>query len=522
MVRICVWPVVFVSLSTTLAVQAAPPSDAVVRNDFERLAANFKFFSTGDFLYDRLDLRHFPDDEAQQYQKLIGELLTTSNDPVEAQVKLLKHDDPKVRTLALAALFAREDPRLLPQLVSLVDDKAVTFSDPKRIARIASKKEEAPEMPPMGKQTVGDVANRFVNFYLEPANYFYGVNPTQGNAGFDAYWAAHKDRESCASWFAVQLARAGQGSVPTPKDRFGKIRAVRHRIDKLPPADRAWTLLLLNGESGSGALVSEEELVAACQEQGPERLLLMLERKIPSDDPDVQPRKGNNWPYRRMTLFVLQHAKELLRPQDAEALLACELWERDYVKHEITDPTLTAWWVIAAAELKNDKDKAQDLLTQAFGRFQAEHEDDERAQLAIALWRLVGPEATKFLVKWFYDEGPPPTHFPHQRARFLNGVAKYRNPENRELFVALVKHKGYETLDWQSLKTLIPIVNAWSDKPVIDRRQVEAARHPYGEAGFDQAIDKAAKEYPQETEALLRTLSQWRTALRAAILQWDK
>jgi len=70
-----------------------------------------------------------------------------------------------------------------------------------------------------------------------------------------------------------------------------------------------------------------------------------------------------------MTLFVLQRAATLLRPKDAETLLACELWERDYVKHDILDPTLTAWWVIAAAELKNDNDKAQDLLLPAFARF---------------------------------------------------------------------------------------------------------------------------------------------------------
>lgn len=475
MARICVWPVVLISLLTTLAAQAAPAPEPDARNDLERLAAKLKFFSTGDFLYGRVDLHHFPDEVGQQYQKLIGEL-TSTNYEVEALVKLLKHDDPKVRTLALAALFTRDDPKLLPHLVPLADDKAVTFSSPQRVARIASEKQE---MPPLEKQTVGEVANRSINFYLEPANYFYGVKGTQGNAGFDAYWAARKDREFCASWFAVQLARAGQGTSPTPKDRLDNIRAVRQRIDKLPRADRAWTLLWLNGETGSDVLVSEGELVAVCKELGPERLLLMLQRKISSNDPDVQPRKGNNWPYRRMTLFVLKQAVTLLRPQDADALLACELWERDYLKHGISDPTLTSWWAIAAAALKNDKDKAQDLLLQAFARFQGEYQAAERAQVAIALWRLVGPDATKFLVKWFYDEGPPYTHFPHQRATFLNGIAKHRNPENRKLLVALVRHKSYETLDWQSLKTLIPIVNAWSDKPVVDRKLVEAAWHPY-------------------------------------------
>jgi hypothetical protein len=515
MARICVWPVALITLCATLAVKAAPAPQPNARNDLERLAGQLKFFSTGDFLYDRFNLSRFPDKEAREYRKVIGELTST---PWKAEdlVKLLKHDDPRVRTLALAALFARDDPRLLPQLVPLVDDRAETFSTPQLVASPAFAKKQ---LPPLQKQTVSQVANQLLTAYLGPANYLYGVKGTTGQGGFDAYWAARKDRQFCASWFAVQLARASQGTSPTPKDRFEKIRAVRQRIDKLPRADRAWTLLWLNGETGSDVLVNEAELVAACKELGPQRLLRMLQRKIPSDDPDVQPRRSNNWPYKRMTLFVLEHAATLLRPGDAETLLACEVWERDYVKHGISDPTLTAWWAIAAAELTNDKDKTQALLLKAFARFQTKHQGNERAQLAIALWRLVGPDAIRFLVAWFYDERPSYSQFPHQRAMFLTGIAKYRKSENRKLLAALVRHKGYATLDWQSLRTLVTLVNAWSDRPVVDARLVEAAWHPFGEGHFDQAPDKARKAYPKETEALLRTLDRWRSKLRAAILQ---
>jgi hypothetical protein len=516
--RIDVWPIALICLFIPLAAPAAPKPDPNARKDLERLAAQLKFFSAGDFLYDRVALHHYPDAVAQEYQQQIGELTATQWE-VEALVKLLKHHDPRVRTLALAALFARDDPRILPHFVPLVDDKAMTFSKPQLVAsRVSVKK----QMPPLEKQTVGEVANRFITFYLVPANYHYGVKGTEGQDGFDGYWATHRDRAFCASWFAVQLVRASQGTSPTPKERFEKIRAVRQRIDKLPRADRVWTLLWLNGESGCDVLVNEAELVAACKELGPERLLLMLQRKIPSDDPDVQPRKMNNWPYKRMTLFVLEQAAVLLRPRDAETLLACEIWERDYVKHGISDPMLTARWAIAAAELTKDKDKAQDLLLVAFARFPDNYQGNERAQLAIALWRLVGPDATRVLVKWFYDEKPPYHQVPNPRAAFLAGLAKHRHPENRKLLAALVRHKGYETLDWESLRTLVNVVNAWSDKPVVEPRLVEAAWHPYGEGHFIRAPDKAAKEYPKETEALLRTLNQWRTQLSTAILQWDK
>lgn len=517
MARIHVLTVVAISLAAS-SVRAAPVPEPDARKDLERIAGRLTFFSAGDFAYGRVDHHLLPREMAQQYKTLIGEL-TSNRYEAQALVKLLKHDDPKVRTLAMAALYDREDPKLLPHLVPLVDDKAVTYSRPQSVARAFFDKEK---MPPLQKQTVADVANLFINFYLQPANYHYGVKGTPGNDGFDAYWAARKDRTFCTSWFAVQLARAGQGTTPTPKARTENIRAVRTRIDKLPKTDRACTLLWLHGETGSDVLVSEKELIDACKELGPEKLLLMLQRKIPSDDPDIQPRKGNHYPYKRMTQFVLKNATTLLRPKDADTLLACELWERDYRKHGISDPTLTAWWPIAAADLISDKEKAKDLLLQAFDRFKGEYQGNERGELAIALWRLVGPDATRFLVQWFYTEGPAFTQFPHQRAAFLHGIAKYRQPENRKLLAALVRDKGFDTLDWQSLKSLVNIVNDLSDKPVVDRRLIEAAWHPYGEGHFQQSAEKARKEYPKETEALLRTLGEWRTKLSAAILQWEK
>jgi hypothetical protein len=200
------------------------------------------------------------------------------------------------------------------------------------------------------------VAAAFVNVYLRAAGYYYGVQGKGKDAGFDAYWALRKDRAFGASWFAVQLSRAEQGTSPTPPGRLARIRFVRRRIDGLPPPDRAWTLLWLSGENGGAALVTEEELLNACQELGPDRLLQMLRQQPPSDDPDLRARTNNNGPYKRMTWFVLRHARALLRPGDAEALLACERWERDYQNHRVIDPNITPYWATAAADLQPQKD----------------------------------------------------------------------------------------------------------------------------------------------------------------------
>jgi hypothetical protein len=211
-----------------------------------------------------------------------------------------------------------------------------------------------------------------------------------------------------------------------------------------------------------------------------------------------------------------------LRPEDGEALLSCELWESDYRKHGISDPNLTAWWAIAAVELQNDKDKAREILLQANARFQGRFQGVERGELASALWRLAGAKETEYLVTWFYGEKPPYHLFPHQRVKFLTGVSKHRNEESRKFLADLITHKEFETIDWQSLKKLVTIVNAWSDKPVVNSTLIEAARHPSGEEHYDRDVEKAKKDYPKESENLQQTLSQWRLALSAAVSQWNE
>src|SRR5262249_22595145 len=182
------------------------------------------------------------------------------------------------------------------------------------------------------------------------------------------------------------------------------VREVRRRIDQLPKADRAWTLLWLSDRPGTDVLATEEELVEACKQLGPDNLVKMLQRRIPSDDPDVQPRASNNGPYARMVRFVLQHAPNLLRPDDAEALLACERWERAYERHDIVGPTILPNWAIAAAQLKPQK--AGPILKDAWDRFQGKSsfDADHRAALALAWWQQAAGEDPSFVVKWFYEE----------------------------------------------------------------------------------------------------------------------
>jgi hypothetical protein len=473
------------------------------RAELEEFADKLKIFPPHGVAANQPDTRDLPGDLREPYRKFL-ERIAERKYEVKSLVDLLQHKNPRVRTLALAALFAREDPKLLPHIAPLVTDKAETFPAPELIAAPAF----APKVePPLRKQTVGEIARDLLLVYLGPA----------GLPGFDDYWAKHKDRTFCAGWFAVQLYRAAGGRSPTPRDRLDAVREVRQRIDQLPKADRAWTLLWLSDRPGTDVLATEEELVEACKQLGPDNLVKMLQRRIPSDDPDVQPRASNNGPHARMVRFVLHHAPSLLRPEDAEALVACERWERDYQKHDIVDPTILPDWAIAAAQLQPEK--ARPILKDAWDRFQGKYsfDADHRAALALAWWQRAAGEDPSFVVKWFYEETPQRGQFPHCRAWLLQQIGKRQEPQDRKLIAALIWDKGFDTLDWQSLTEVVRVVNGWGGRPVVAADELRDAWHPSGMGHFHWQQDQARKDYPRETEQLLDQLRRWREALRARV-----
>jgi len=76
-----------------------------------------------------------------------------------------------------------------------------------------------------------------------------------------------------------------------------RIRAVRKRIDQLPEEERTWQLLWLSRLQDCDDFVTDRELIDMCKKLGPKKMLLMLQDRMPSDDPDLQPRMSNNSTY---------------------------------------------------------------------------------------------------------------------------------------------------------------------------------------------------------------------------------
>ncbi len=500
----------FLALLCGLCVSRGETHAATPQAAYEAAAKELKFFAAADALHDRPLERFTPREEQDAHNRVVGGLVAR-NDSADALVPLLKHADPKVRTLAVAALHAKEDPRLLPHLVPLTDDDAQTFRHPGLVSNIA---ELGQLTSPLEEQSVASFPRQILRRYLEPAGYL--GRP----ADFDAYWAARRDRVVAASWLRVRLDRATQATRPVPEDRTVKVQALRDQVDALSAGDRHWYALYLSVPDF--ALYDESACLAAAKGLGPDALLAMLRGKYPGDDPDLHYRKGRtDDPLLQVKLWTLRHAKQLLRPDHAAALL--EIQDTAFAQGQQENaapghflPPATAWFAIAAADL--EPQRAQTVLNDAFTRFPRQGYTDAwaRSDLAAALWRHRGLEQADALRNWFYGESLKDEGVPHSRAKFLASLGP-TDPNTKRLLAKLIADDRFESLDWSSLKFLAPLVNRWTPQPAIPQAELDALHHPYGEQHVVQRPAEAMKTYPVQTVELNQTLAQWRQRIRAIL-----
>jgi len=506
-----------------LSVIAEVPDMKETRSEFEKYAAQLPYLAVTSVLYDRQDhLFKLADPKVREKYFQILDKVTDRKWQKKTLFKLLHHDNPKVRTLAAVALFDREDPSVLPILVTLSNDNAPTFDGHAELSKFWSMTTGIG--PPAKEQTVGQVVSAMIHFYLRPSGYNYGIIPLQSpsklikswidrnNRSFSKYWTARKNRSYCTEWFAVQLARASQGTYPTPQSCINRIRYLRKRIDTLPTNERVWVLLWLNGEKGSEVLVTEDELVEVCEKVGPEKLLLMLKCEIPSDDPDLQSR-SSNWKYKRMAIFVLQHAQQLFRTNDSDRILHCGYRQRNHKEHRLPGSIITPWWAIAAAHLNtNDAFK---ILNDAVKRFQGKSDSDSRSLLFVAMYNLCGKSKTKLILDWFYEEKLEGGTYPNCRAAFIKSMSN--SPNGNYILSEIIQDPRFDSIDWRSLEWLVRTVNLWYKKPIVTEKELKKAWHPFGQMQYHREQAKAKKEYPKETAELEEHLKEWRKQLRISV-----
>ncbi len=491
-----------------------PPSREETRAALASAAAAIESIEYGDVLHGRTG-RRGTDAGEQRLAQLFARRFAP-----EALTALLADPEAHIRTLALLALYDREDPRLLPQMAALAADEAPSFPEPQKTAALLPQGEKTPCSP----RTVGWCARQLVENYLHQAGFEYGIEGVNDHPGFTQYWAARKERSFCASWFLLRQLRASGAASPFQKNRTGNLRLVRAEVDRLPAADRALMLLWLPDVEGNFA--TEAERVDAARSLGRDKLLGLLRREVPSDDPDLQPNSAGDprhYPCAGIVRFVLMRAHELLAPEDAPTLLALGGRERASAEDDSYPAMRTVWWDIAAASLAPAS--AADCLESAFGRVEHEAGSEatvERCDLLIAYWRARAPNCDAWIAQRFYAETLEGDFTPPARTRLFAMLAKDGSERARGTLAALVRDPGFAELDAGTLRELAQAVDGWTKPPLFAEHELWELSHPLGEWSLrtKKQLEAAARLHPEATRKFLATLESWRTRITASLSNW--
>jgi len=457
------------------------------------IAGHLTHFATRAIVTNRpLRTIEFPANVTAEQEQLVADLQNLGHDPDELH-RLLNDPNPRVRTIALGALFARENPQDLPYIAKLIDDRVTTLPDlhesmnaTRRIPPVLSDETEGP-------QTVGQVASAMIQFYIEAAHVEeavrangYPIPEPELSLAFDRYWAERKDLTHCASWFLVKLERATRETLPLQSRYRADVSGALAQIRELPAPERDWTLLFaaygehLPSEQYVG---DDAEFLRAAQEIGPDSLMKFLLREPFSSDPDLD--VGASSPsasvhfFVPVSRFILTHATALLRPRDARALL--EDGAARYLNLRISESTE---WVKAAVTLLGGRDpqEAARWMEADLRNTTACTNIDlyRRVVVASALWLMRGPTENGLLVQWFYSLPDPARN--HYAGDFLSTVEELERNDTPELVKAIASDSRLDTTDYYVLVALLRSAIARDAAPLINRQEIQ--KYNPGSAGF--------------------------------------
>ncbi len=473
------------SVTSAASVQNPQPAALqAVSARLQQLAAQTTHFATRDIVANGESERRWPANLITEQRHLVDELRATVNER-ESLTTLLSHADPKMRTLALGALFMREDPRDLPAIARLTTDSEPTFP------LLRESMNSAPGPLPLAQfesaQSVGNVAQAMMMFYL---------NAAFQETAFEQYWAERGARQQTAGWFLARMQRATRQTTPLQPQYQADIRRVLAEIDALSPSERAWTLLYVSmgvAHDRESTLVPDAFLVAALKAIEPDSLLKFLRREPPTDDPDLRSdgrsrRREHSF---EMCEFILAHAPNLFRASDADTILAAANGYR-----ERDDATI---WFAAAARVRglDNVESAAATIKTEIQRISLRETLGARNQgvLAFALWQMRGAAERAFLTDWIYTTMPS-AGSPNAIEYFFRDVEHEARPDTNALLAAIVGDVRFEQADWTVLSRILVMVNATLPSPLVETGVIYDNRPGSGRSSSSQA------------------LANWRTLLR--------
>jgi len=422
--------------------------------------------------------------------------LIADSEQRDALIALLKHENPKVRTLALGALFQREDARDLRFIAALLEDRAPTFPDLSDdigdSVKVSSS--EAQELP----QTVSDIARAMLMLWgvphggmtenkVLPLEKDGRILPVEKERFDRRAYQKVLESKDVSSRFKLNRRNHGRRIEPALALYQLDTKRVLADLQILPPYARAWTTYYLCHFSSDDYIdlaAFRTALISAFQAVGHTEGIRILQLKPEDKLPEIKPPFSESFKddplkaqfFRRMEEhakiwveleytknFFLQHSDELLLPEDVPLLLAEEKRASSFE---------AVYWVAAAAQLAHRYAPAESkrIINEALQRYPITDNSNgsNQAALQAVRWRTEGIKAAEELIEWFYTG----TGSGSGQYYLLGYVKLEARPDTNELLAALVADKRFEQAKPNVIFQLLQIINRDLSVPLVSDKEI--------------------------------------------------
>jgi len=402
-------------------------------DDWQRLADLIPHLDYGDFLYNRLG-RHVLRELKPKSLEAIESLREMEVD-LDQLKQRVKDPDPRIRTLVLMKLYVSGDPQAFRVIQGCLADEAQAIPMSSSFDHGWGPPGPEPAAVRTQPQTVGQIARMMM-----------GMVGFRGNEDFEAWAGPRLDNPDWMGWYEFQLKRVTRGTSPVPDGIDKDLAAFNKLLDARPPALRAWIGFVAADEAmmlpkEDTILGTREELIERGRKLGPEALLGFLAdgtraglQHPKADDPG----KGRR--------FVLQEARYLFRPEDADKL------------HEMGH-------FIAASDVRPEM--ASTWIREACAKW-SPYQGWDRARAMACLLEHQGDKEAKFVADWFYADEPDTTGSTDQSV-FITDYRRRRPADWRQSLKALVSHPGFASMDRISLIYLGLMINDSADGMKVEK-----------------------------------------------------
>jgi hypothetical protein len=315
------------------------PSESKASQHLQKLEKELQFIAYESVLWNRAPYFRDEEPEIEREWKKFEELREKDWEISELS-RLCLSENPRIVTLALIGLLAKETQAVIPPCIGLLentDDAIPAFNHhvgmpPGTEPSYAVKRLSVNHL---AIAILGQIDDKFLVY--SPLRTMEPMPKTPIRLRFDLneWWKQRKENRDWLAWYDYLYMRAHQGSSYRPPEAEKDFQRLRKTVNALPPMTRAWTLLQLNSamvdiKNAPGyRFITLAERIDAAKQIGPEALLNFIRtgQRLGINDPD-EPYDSEKQPmvvaYFRN--FIDHHAASIFAETHGDALFDLEIY----------------------------------------------------------------------------------------------------------------------------------------------------------------------------------------------------